>query len=347
MASDITPTSTTTDADPASRGRAGGGRRQRRVTRLSRVAAAGLIVVLTASCTLFPDGSWTTKDPVAGEPALAWNDPDDALTDSPIDLEDVGYVEAEHFIGGGAAAYARVGTWDATGRWQAQPATSKGFATRILVRRPADPDAFNGVVVVEWLNVTSGSDLDALFRPTHTELLGKGYAWVGVSAQKVGVDALKQQDPERYKNLQHRGDAYAYDMFTRAGRIVADPTSPVLGGLQPQVVLASGASQSASALHQRRPPARPRLRRLPADESAGLRLGVGRRPSHAGAPDHPHRCRRAGARRAVRERHRRVSYAPQPAEGPPQLPAVGAGGLRPHRRVRPFPVLAAGPDGTR
>lgn len=248
MASDIIPTSTTTDPERASRVRARRGRRQRRVARLSRVAAVALIVILAASCMLFPDGSWTTTKPVAGEPALAWNDPDDALADSPIDLDDVDYLEEEYFIGGSAAAYARVGTWDATGRWQAQPATGKGFATRILVRRPAEPRAFNGVVVVEWLNVTGGSDLDALFRPTHTELLGKGYAWVGVSAQQVGVDALKRQDPERYNILQHPGDAYAYDIFTRAGRIVANPASPVLGELHPRVVLASGSSQSASTL---------------------------------------------------------------------------------------------------
>jgi Alpha/beta hydrolase domain len=249
MAPDGVPTSMTTDPDLASPVRVqGGGRRHRRVTRLSRVAAVGLIVTLAAGCMFFPDGSWTTKDPIAGEPALAWNDPDDALTDSPIDLDDVGYVEAEHFIGGNATSYARVGTWTADGLWNAQPATSTGFATRILVRRPADPHEFNGVVVVEWLNVTSGSDLDGIFRPTHTELLGEGYAWVGVSAQKAGVDNLKVRDPNRYKGLQHPGDAWAYDIFTRAGRIVADPTSPVLGGLRPKVVLASGVSQSASGL---------------------------------------------------------------------------------------------------
>jgi hypothetical protein len=214
----------------------------------SKLAAAVLLVGLSAACVFFPDGSWTTKTPTAGKPALAWNDPGDGLTDSPIGLDDVGYVEAEHLIGGNATAYAQVGTWGSDGRWQAQPATNQPFTTRILVRRPADPDEFNGIVVVEWLNVTGGRDLDAVFRPTHTELLGKGYAWVGVSAQKVGVDDLKQRDPNRYGTLQHPGDAYAYDIFTRAGRVVADPTSPVLGGLHPQVVLASGASQSASTL---------------------------------------------------------------------------------------------------
>jgi hypothetical protein len=252
---------------------------------LSTLAALGLIVTLGAGCVFFPDGSWTTKDPVAGEPALAWNDPDDALTDSPIALADVGYVEAEHFIGGNATAYTRAGTWTADGRWTAQPATSAGFATRILVRRPADPDDFNGVVVVEWLNVTSGSDLDGLFRPTHTELLGEGYAWVGVSAQRVGVDELKVRDPNRYKNLQHPGDPYAYDIFTRAGRIVADPTSPVLGGLHPQVVLASGASQSASGLLTYINAVHPLVDvydgfQLQSQLGGGMSLGEGPMPAH-------------------------------------------------------------------
>jgi hypothetical protein len=215
---------------------------------VSKAAAVGVLSVLVSGCMLFPDGSWTTKDPVAGHPSLAWNDPDDGLTDSPVGLDDVGYVETEHLFGANATAYGRVGTWGPDGQWQAQPASTHGFTSRMLIRRPADPDAFNGVVIMEWLNVTGGRDLDALFRSTHTELLQKGYAWVGVSAQKVGVDDLKLRDPDRYASLEHPGDAYAYDIFTRAGRIVAHPTSPVLGGLHPQVVMASGASQSASML---------------------------------------------------------------------------------------------------
>ena len=286
MAPGNVPTSTTSDPDRASRvDSKGGGCRQRRVARLSTVAAVSLIVALAVGCVFFPDGSWTTKDPVAGEPALAWNDPDDALTDSPIDLDDVGYVEAEHFIGGNATAYAKVGNWDSEGRWQAQPSTSKGFASRILVRRPADPDVFNGVVVVEWLNVTSGSDLDGLFRPTHTELLGKGYAWVGVSAQQLGVNELKTRDPNRYKSLQHPGDAYAYDIFTRAGRIVADPTSPVLGGLRPKALLASGTSQSASALLTYINAVHPLVKvydgfQLQSQLGGGMSLGDGPMPPH-------------------------------------------------------------------
>ena len=215
---------------------------------LSKLASLGLIVVVGAGCVLLPDGSFTTKEGVGGEPSLAWNDPDDGLTDSPIDLADVGYVEAEHFIGAYATSYSKVGTWSADGRWEAQPQSTAYFMSRILVRRPAEAADFNGVVVVEWLNTTSGRDLDALFRPLHTELLNKGYAWVGVSTQKRGVDELESSNPFRYGVLEHPGDAYAFDIFTRAGRIIADPTSPVLGGLQPTAMLAAGSSQSASGL---------------------------------------------------------------------------------------------------
>lgn len=90
---------------------------------------------MSAGCLVLPDGSVVSRDPVAGEPSLAWNDPDDGLTDSPVDLADVGYVEAEHFIAGNATAYDKVGTWLPDGRWQARPTTGESFTSRILVRR--------------------------------------------------------------------------------------------------------------------------------------------------------------------------------------------------------------------
>jgi hypothetical protein len=33
------------------------------------------------------------------------------------------------------------------------------------VRRPVDPKKFNGTVIVEWVNVTSGYNNDALWKP--------------------------------------------------------------------------------------------------------------------------------------------------------------------------------------
>src|SRR5262245_39360047 len=211
-------------------------------------AALALTLLLGTGCIVLPDGTFVSNEPRPGTPFPAWNDPDDGLVDAPISLADVGYVEDEQLIAGNATSYRQSGPWLQDGVWAVEPADTQSFHTRLLIRRPADPARFNGVVVVEWLNVTGGSDLDALFRPLHTELLQKGYAWVGVSAQKAGVDDLVRRNPSRYWSLHHPGDAYAFDIFTRAGRAVADPASTVLGGLDPSLILAAGSSQSAAAL---------------------------------------------------------------------------------------------------
>lgn len=79
--------------------------------------------------------------------------------------------------------------------------TGHPYATRVLVRRPADPARFNGTVVVEWLNVSAGQDLDFVYAATRELIVRAGYAWVGVSAQRVGVECLVAWNPQRYAGL--------------------------------------------------------------------------------------------------------------------------------------------------
>ena len=83
-----------------------------------------------------------------------------------------------------------------------------------------------------------------------------GAVWVGVSAQQVGIDggvgpgtafALKNADPERYRELSHPGDAWSYDIFSQAGAAVWFDKA-VLGRLEPKRLIAFGWSQSASRL---------------------------------------------------------------------------------------------------
>ena len=69
-----------------------------------------------------------------------------------------------------------------------QGARGPNTPDKLLVRRPADPAKFNGTVVVEWLNVSGQLELSPDYWFTRDELLRKGYAWVGVSAQSVGVN---------------------------------------------------------------------------------------------------------------------------------------------------------------
>jgi hypothetical protein len=180
--------------------------------------------------------------PVPGKPTLAGVSPEPPT----------GYVEEEYFLGGTAASYEAVGALGVDGLWTVEPGASAEFRTRLLVRRPADPDQHNGTVVVEWLNVSGGTDAGPEWALTHRHLTREGAAWVGVSAQKVGVAggavgmgaALQVADPERYGSLVHPGDAWSFDMFTQAARVVRTR----LSGLRPERVIGAGVSQSAAYL---------------------------------------------------------------------------------------------------
>lgn len=186
-------------------------------------------------------------------------------------LSEVGYTETEYEASGTATAYALSGggdTFPANGEMTLEPTTDADYATRIVVRRPSDAADFNGTVVLEWNNVSGGLDVAPDWTYTGEEIVRSGYAWVGVSAQRIGIEGgtvavetpvssmggagkgIKAQDPERYGDLHHPGDAYAYDIFTQVARGLRSPTGGVdpLGDLDPERLLAMGESQSAYAL---------------------------------------------------------------------------------------------------
>jgi hypothetical protein len=191
-------------------------------------------------------------------------------------LAAAGYVEAEHTAAGTAVAYTSsvAGDPPGDGRLDLTPAGEADYVTRIVVRRPGPaptPGAttgFNGTVVVEWLNVSGGLDAAPDYTYLAEEILRGGYAWVGVSAQRIGIEGgsvavgvpdgeahgagrgLKALDPERYGGLVHPGDAFAYDIFTQVGRALRqdDGGASPLAGLAVERVLAVGESQSAFAL---------------------------------------------------------------------------------------------------
>src|SRR4051812_39338962 len=126
-----------------------------------------------------------------------------------------GWQEREFFISGTASAYdaspvalASVGS--------PAPLPAAPYQTRIVVRAPTDPANFNGTVLVEWNNVTSGYDVEPAWVDSATELARGGFAYASVTAQTVGVNALHAYDPVRYAPLVMPGDAYSYDVFSQA-----------------------------------------------------------------------------------------------------------------------------------
>ncbi|OJZ70352.1 hypothetical protein BRW65_20545 [Mycobacterium paraffinicum] len=175
-----------------------------------------------------------------------------------FDIGSVGYAAEEFFISGTASSYAPEGKLGPDGRWDVTRSGTADYTTRIVAITPTDPARFNGTALVEWLNVSGGIDAPAVWMMAHREIVRAGYAYVAVSAQKVGIDggtsllgmdmSLKTQDPARYGSLHHPGDAFAFDIFSQAGELVRDRGDGILGGLHPQHVIGIGESQSAMFL---------------------------------------------------------------------------------------------------
>ena len=172
-------------------------------------------------------------------------------------LKDFGYEQSEYFIKGKAHSYASAEPLTSDGRWNVEPVDEADFKTRIVVYRPTDPARFNGTVLIEWLNVSGGTEASSEWIMGHTELIRSGYAWIGVSAQKAGIDgagvtvlpvslALKKINPLRYRTLVHPGDKYSYDIFRLAAKAVLQPQNfKPLGDLEIERAIAAGESQSA------------------------------------------------------------------------------------------------------
>lgn len=168
-----------------------------------------------------------------------------------------GYVVEERFLSGTATRYDSRGALGPDGRWNLCRSDKADFTTRMVIVRPEDESAFNGTVVVEWFNVSGGTDAAPDWTYLHREIVRSGYAYVGVSAQKAGLDGgatavpgvrpVKLADPERYGALRHPGDAFAFDIFAHAGRAIRR-NPDLLPGLDVQRVIAIGESQSAGFL---------------------------------------------------------------------------------------------------
>lgn len=181
----------------------------------------------------------------------------------PPDLAAAGYVQRELVAAGTATSYGAAQPLPMDGRWTFTPNGTAPYRTRVLVRAPAEAARFSGTVVVEWLNVSGGIDANPDWTSLAEELTRQGHAWVGVSAQLIGIaggpvlvaapgagdlagKGLTRIDAARYGSLAHPGDGFSFDIFTQVARALRRGDG--LGGLRPARVLAAGESQSALAL---------------------------------------------------------------------------------------------------
>lgn len=216
------------------------------VARSALKSAVAGFLALTFCSTLL--AAPTAEGPVPGSPP---GDPKSATLEDTYpffatqgELRRRGYVEEEFYLSGVADAYS------STGELLAEDVP---YRTRMVVRRPKTDRRFNGTVIMEWQNVTAGYDLDALWHGD--QLTREGFAWIGVSAQRVGVNFLRDWSPTRYGELDVTGagqfntDELSYDIFAQAAQVVRDASgvSP-MADLQVDRIIAAGGSQSAGRM---------------------------------------------------------------------------------------------------
>ncbi len=219
---------------------------ERRVRQRRAGGLIGLVLALVAAL-LFsatPAGAATASGPVPGDPGAA------GPSITTFDPAAVGYTRSEFFLSGTATAYAPapLTTLGSDGQWSVVPSgVTAPFTTRLTIMRPSDPRKFDGTVIVEWLNVTNQSDSGPDWLAAHNEIIREGHAWVGVTAQAIGVNAAKALAPARYASLTHPGDSFSYDIFTQAGDAVRDDRT-ILGGSKSKKLIAAGESQSAGRM---------------------------------------------------------------------------------------------------
>ncbi len=197
-----------------------------------------------------------TPEVIGPVPSKPYGDPsrDYPQFATTLNLSKFGYVEEEYFFEGQAVRFETPAMADGKILSDGHP-----YKTRMIVRRPISEKDFNGTVIVEWLNVTSGYNLDAMWLTSYEHFIREGYAYVGVSVQRVGVHSegtgLISWSPDRYKTLDVTDggkildDSLSYDIFSQAAQAIRKPSEVnPLGNLKPKRIIATGASQSEGYL---------------------------------------------------------------------------------------------------
>ncbi|GAA3909377.1 hypothetical protein GCM10022382_14990 [Microbacterium invictum] len=232
-----------------------------------RRTAVGGVAVLGLTAGLLAAGvtSATAAEPVDSATLEEVDKPGTTMISAaPFDVSAYGYTEREFFASGEAHRFQNAdGSVFAWSPRESMTTAIRGdiagdYKTRVVVRQPS-AEKFNGTLVVELTNVTTGNDGEFTFAESYDTLLTEGYAVAVVSGKKVGVDNIVATRPARYGDLEVEPedcaagacpvDTMSIDIFTQISKALKDsPDSPFaeIGGVDE--VIAVGQSGSASNL---------------------------------------------------------------------------------------------------
>lgn len=158
-----------------------------------------------------------------------------------VDLAAAGYVEHEYLLRGMATEWTY-----GPGHSLAAARTDVPYATRVLVRHPADESAFNGVLQVEPLHPEY--DTAATWRALHPWIMRTGAAWMGVTQDPRLADSMRTEfDPGRYAELSIPAGSMRYDIVADAVAAARMDGAGIVGNGRPvRRAYLSGASMTGS-----------------------------------------------------------------------------------------------------
>jgi hypothetical protein len=184
------------------------------------------------------------------------------------DLSELGYVEEEYEMSGIGNIYDYVDN-ETQSSEIAISESGVPFVTRMLIRRPANPAAFNGTVYVEILNSTARWDDDPIWRMSYPSFVKAGSAYVGITSDPLTVDFLRNRwgapefvdrNRDRYQNLNMERFGQVWDILSQGAALLKDddnPENPMMG-FGVERIIQTGYSQSggfektyANSMHSR------------------------------------------------------------------------------------------------
>lgn len=134
------------------------------------------------------------------------------------------------------------------------------YRTRLIVRRPADPDAFDGNVVVEWWNSTAGFDTAPAWDPSAGFFAKRGTIYVGVTNSTTSIGFLvggcrvfgltPPTCGTRYQSLSLPENGLAFEMMSQIANLLrsSNAQNPIPPAYRVRKLFHVGESQQAGSL---------------------------------------------------------------------------------------------------
>ncbi len=169
------------------------------------------------------------------------------------------YLEEEFFVSGGATVY----TYEESPRREVILPLSEDvpYKTRLIVRRPLDPESFSGTVVVEWWNSTASFDSAPVWDASAAFFAREGWIYVGVTNSNTSIAFLKggcrlggilpvANCRQRYASLALPENGQAYELMSQIAHALTQggPGSPIPEDYPVQILFHGGTSQQGGSV---------------------------------------------------------------------------------------------------